>query len=566
MDLMRKLADRSIRVKIVAGLSCMLLGLIVVGVVSIGKLGELNAKVHETNETSVAAIGYLSDLRASLLTWRSTMMREVAYPKDLPSAAYARSARVKTLDDIRKTESSYRPLISSSREQSLFGEYETARDALFSAAAQAPGFGRDRDGAAVVEYYRTRVLPLAADVDVAIHKDLRFNVDKASNQAAEAADTYRRGRSVVLVLLASGLLAASFIAIFLVRAVSTPVVTMTGAMRALAAGDTRQDVPFRGRGDEVGQMAEAVQVFKDALIERERQAAIEESGRAAKEARSAALSGLVTNFETQVGGMTSLLSSASTELEATARSMSGTAEETNTRAAIVGAAAGEAAASVNSVAAASEQLSASIQEISRQVAESAQMTAKAVDDARRTDIVVRALADGADKIGQVVGMITSIAGQTNLLALNATIEAARAGDAGRGFAVVASEVKSLAQQTAQATEEISGQVSQIQEATRQAVDAINDIACTIKDVSGIATAIATAVEQQGLATAEIARNVQTTAASTQDVTANIAGVSHAAGNTGAAATEVLAAADDLSRQAERLNVEVHAFIANVQAA
>ena len=564
--MIKAIANRSIRAKIIAGLSCMVVGLLLIGLVSIGKFSELNESVRRTNDDYVMSIGYLSDLRGSMLNWRLYLMREIAFPKDAQSVAIARSTRATALEDVHRLEAAYVPTITSQEERGYYDEYLAARDALFTAAADTLRVGHDRDAAAMAEYYRTHILPIASAVDVAIQKDIKFNMEGMRSGVVEAGKIYSRGRTIVLSLAISGLLAAVFITALLVRAVSTPIRAMTDAMRGLAEGHVEDEIPFRGRGDEVGQMAGAVQVFKDALIESKRLSAADESSRAAKEARAVALSGLVKSFESQVGGMTSLLSSASTELEATARSMSGTAKETDTRAAVVGAAAGEAASSVNSVAAASEQLSASIQEISRQVAESAQMTAKAVEDARRTDTVVRALADGADKIGQVVGMITSIAGQTNLLALNATIEAARAGDAGRGFAVVASEVKSLAQQTAQATEEIAGQVSQIQAATRQAVSAISDIATTIKDVSGIATAIATAVEQQGSATAEIARNVQNTAASTQEVTANIAGVSEAAGNTGAAAAEVLAAADGLSRQAERLNTEVNSFIAKVQAA
>ena len=544
----------------------MVFGMILIGAISIGKFSELDAKVRDTNENYVMSLAYLSDLRGSLLNWRLYFMREVAFPKDLQSVAIARATRAKEFETIQKTEAAYVPTIIDSEERGYYNDYVAARDALFAAAAETLRVGRERDITAMADYYRMHVLPIAATVDNAIQKDVHYNLDGAGKGVTDSNEIYRRGRLTVMVLVAAGVLGAFFVAVMQVRAVSNPVRTMTGAMRALAGGDTAQEIPFRERGDEVGQMAGAVQVFKDNLIETRRMAAVEEAGRAAKEARATALAGLVRNFETQVGGMTSQLSSASTELEATARSMSGTAKETDAQASVVGAAAGEAAASVNSVAAASEQLSASIQEISRQVAESAQMTAKAVEDARRTDTVVRALAEGADKIGQVVGMITSIAGQTNLLALNATIEAARAGDAGRGFAVVASEVKSLAQQTAQATEEIAGQVSQIQAATRQAVSAISDIAATIKDVSSIAAAISTAVEQQGSATAEIARNVQNTAASTQEVTSNIAGVSQAAGNTGTAAAGVLAAADGLSRQAERLNIEVNSFIAKVQAA
>jgi methyl-accepting chemotaxis protein len=217
-------------------------------------------------------------------------------------------------------------------------------------------------------------------------------------------------------------------------------------------------------------------------------------------------------------------------------------------------------------ASAAEELTGSIGEINRQVAHSAKITAKVVNDARQTDGIVRALADDAQKIGQVVELISSIADQTNLLALNATIEAARAGDAGKGFAVVASEVKNLANQTSKATGQIGAQIAQIQLATGEAVQAIKGITDTIEEASDITTTIAAAVEEQGAATAEIARNVQQTAASTREVTSNITGVSQVASETGTAAGQVLEAAGDLSRQAEQLASEVSAFVADVRVA
>ncbi len=271
-------------------------------------------------------------------------------------------------------------------------------------------------------------------------------------------------------------------------------------------------------------------------------------------------------FEAKVGSLVSMLSSGATELQATAQSMSATATRTNQQATTVADAAEEASAGVQTVAAAAEELTTSIVEISRQVAQSAKITGKAVEDTRRTDTIVRALADGAQKIGDVVRLISGIAAQTNLLALNATIEAARAGDAGKGFAVVASEVKSLATQTAKATEEIGSQIRQIQDATGEAVQAIKDITATIEEVNLIASNIAAAVEEQGAATAEIARNVQLTAASTQEVTATIAGVSQAANDTGSAAGQVLNAASSLSHQADQLTNEVNDFVAGVRAA
>lgn len=279
-----------------------------------------------------------------------------------------------------------------------------------------------------------------------------------------------------------------------------------------------------------------------------------------------ALNRTADDFETKVISLISILSSGATALQSTAHSMSSTAAETNQHAATVTTAAQQASAGVQIVAAAAEQLTASIREITRQVAQSATITSKAVDDARRTDAIVRSLADAAQKIGDVVKLISGIASQTNLLALNATIEAARAGDAGKGFAVVASEVKNLATQTAEATEAIAAQIAQIQGATHEAVTAIQAVGAIIEEVNAIAANIAAAVEQQGAATAEIARNVQQTANSTQQVTAAIAGVGRAANDTGDAATQVLDAASTLSQQAERVTHEVNSFVVGIRAA
>jgi len=297
----------------------------------------------------------------------------------------------------------------------------------------------------------------------------------------------------------------------------------------------------------------AISVYQEAML-------------AERARRGQKLDGLTQSFEVKVGELVGMVSSAATELRTTAESMTGTAGQTTEQATTVAAAAEQASANVQNVASAAEELSSSIAEISRQVTQSAKIAGRAVEDAQRTDGVVRALAEGAQKIGDVVSLISDIAGQTNLLALNATIEAARAGEAGRGFAVVASEVKSLATQTAKATDDIARQIAQIQEATNEAVLSIQSIGGTIGEVNEIAATIAAAVEQQGSATQEIARSVQQAAAGTQQVTASISGVSHGATITGSAATQVLSAADELSRQAENLSGEIGYFIAGVKAA
>jgi methyl-accepting chemotaxis protein len=338
-------------------------------------------------------------------------------------------------------------------------------------------------------------------------------------------------------------------------------------MQHIADGALDEAVEETGRGDEIGRMAETLEVLRQTAITARtleaEQVATEQRG---EQEKRQALIGLADRFDASVGSLVGLMASGSTDLEKTAQSMTSTAAHTNQRAAAVSSAATEASTRVQTVAAAAEELSSSIAEISRQVAQSAEITNRAVDTARRTDTTVRALADGAKQIEHVAELISSIAAQTNLLALNATIEAARAGEAGRGFAVVASEVKTLASQTAEATKEIGERINQIQGATREAVEAIQTITATIEEVSVIATTIGSAIEEQGAATAEIARNVTQTAQATRDVTTNIGGVSTAANETGGAAGRVLSAASDLSKQAEQLSSEVNTFLAGVRAA
>jgi len=300
-------------------------------------------------------------------------------------------------------------------------------------------------------------------------------------------------------------------------------------------------------------MGLAVSTYHDATLEE-------------REQRTRKVDVLLQGFEAKAGALVATVAAAAGELRGTAQVLSSRTDETTAQASSVAAAVEQASVNVQTVASAAEELSSSIGEIARQVAQSSEIAGKAVADAQRTDGIVKTLAEGAQRIGDVVGLISSIAGQTNLLALNATIEAARAGDAGKGFAVVASEVKSLANQTAQATGDISQQIAEIQSATTQAVQAIEAIARTIGELSGIAASIAAAVEEQGAATKEIARNVQEAAAGTQHVTENITGVSRGANETGEAAAKVFASADELSKEAEQLSGDVRQFIREVKAA
>jgi methyl-accepting chemotaxis protein len=349
------------------------------------------------------------------------------------------------------------------------------------------------------------------------------------------------------------------------RTITVPLNDIGVSMQKISAGDTGAVIAGLDRRDEIGSMAAAVRVFKDSMVSANRVALEQEQAKAAASAAERqAIQQTVDDFHAKVGGLVSVLSSAATALEMTAGTMSGTAAQANRQASTVASAAASASKGVATVAAAAEELTASISEISGQVSQSAKLTGQAVADAQRTDGIVQALALGAERIGDVVGLIASIAGQTNLLALNATIEAARAGDAGKGFAVVASEVKSLATQTAKATEDIRTQIAQIQSATKEAVDAIRTITTTIEEVSAIAISISAAVEEQSAATGEIARNVQETAESAQSVTANISGVHEAATATGSAASAVLGAAAAMSRQTAEMTSEINGFMVRIR--
>jgi methyl-accepting chemotaxis protein len=392
-----------------------------------------------------------------------------------------------------------------------------------------------------------------------------------SQEAAKLADAARR--SSLNTLLVNGILMAFSIllaagALWIVfNRIVRSIGQMTAAMGEIAGGNTSIAVPCVDRRDEMGAMAGALQVFKENTEKvKAMQAERESMEKAAQVEKAAAMNRLADDFEAKIGEIVETVSSASTELEASAKSLTATADRSQQQATTVAAASAEASTNVQSVASATEELTSSVTEISRQVQESARMAGEAVDQTRMTNDRVSELSRAAGRIGDVVELINTIAGQTNLLALNATIEAARAGEAGRGFAVVASEVKALAEQTAKATGEICQQISGIQTATQESVDAIKEISGTIERLSEISATIAAAVEEQGAATQEISRNVQQAAQGTQQVSSNIIDVQRGAIETGSASSQVLSSAQMLSRDSNRLKAEVSRFLLSVRAA
>ena len=387
-------------------------------------------------------------------------------------------------------------------------------------------------------------------------------IAKSTNDLAE-----RTGRNVLVSAAAGLTLSIGLVVWIVVSLVARPMARITGSLSALAKGDLDVTVVGADRKDEVGSLARSMQVFKDNGLEMRRMQSERQALEAkAERERKAMMLTMADTFEASVKGVVEAVASAATEMEAAASAMSVTAQEASLRSTAVAAAAEQASVNVNTVAGATEELSASVHEIGRQVAASTQIANQAVEDSQKTDTMMAGLAEAARQIGDVVGLINDIASQTNLLALNATIEAARAGEAGKGFAVVAGEVKHLASQTAKATGDIQSKVAEIQNATQGAVVAIRGIGGTIARMSEIATAIASAVEEQGAATRDIAGNVQQAARGTQEVSSNILGVNQAAGETGAAAAQVAGAAGSLSLEAETLRGEVAKFLGNVRSA
>jgi len=562
------LAKYSIRTKIIAVVALLLVAMTGMGLLAVRNMRAINANTIDIATSWLPSVRVLGELRAGVITYRN-VIREHMLAEKLEEKQALEKTLATVVESNNKIRANYEPLITSPEERALYKEWSELWDKYKKGTEEVMALSRKAAGkipTEALEMNSKTVSKIVLDADVVLKKDIDLNNTGADKAAQDAADNYASAFMMLVANLGAAVVIGICVSFYLVRDVSAGIASIVAPMQGLSKGDLGAEVPHQGDKTEIGAMADTLQVFKEALIAKKAADEAAALDAQAKIERGHRVDGITRNFESMIGEIVQAVSSASTQLEASAGTLSATAERSQTLTSTVAGASEEASANVQSVASATEELSSSVNEISRQVQESARMATDAVGQARVTNERVSELSKAAGRIGEVVELINTIAGQTNLLALNATIEAARAGEAGRGFAVVASEVKALAEQTAKATGEIGLQITGIQAATQESVNAIKEISGTIERLSEISSTIAAAVEEQGAATQEISRNVQQAAQGTQQVSSNITDVQRGASETGSASTQVLSAAQSLSGDSNRLKLEVGKFLDSVRAA